>query len=641
MPGIWSPQGDIHFGAFEVHVRARELRKRGSLVRLQQQPFELLLALLERPGDVVSREELRQKLWPADVNVDFDRNLNKAVVKLREALGDSSESPLYVETLPRVGYRFIAPVNGTPVAEPATTNHPASPAIVATEEITTFAVEPSSEMPDRPAVLASSRSRARVLLGLGAILLFTLGVATARMAVRRESALRPIKSLAVLPLENLSGDPGQDYFAAGMTDELTTMLAKNSTLRIVSRTSVMQYKGAHGPLAEIARNLGVDGILEGSVARSGDQIHMTIQLIQAPSDTHVWAESYDRNANDVVSLPREAAQTVAKQLKSAVPEAVSPRFVLPAAHDAYLRGRYIWYTEDNEKAGEYFRKATELQPDFALGWSGLSVYYAGGAIEGRLDPRQSLAQAEATAVKAVELDERLPEGHLALGAAILINDWDWDRAQREVARAIELDPKFAEAYHLRARVLAAINRHPEAIEAQQQATELDPFARSWALILSYTFARQYDAAIADALQRLESNPSDINLHAFLSSAYRRKGMGKEAAQELEKRLSLGGEEESAVAVRRAFEHAGYRGVIDWQLSQLKKKAATRYVSPVDMANCYAQLGEREETLALLEEGYRLRAPQLLWMQADPAYDFLHSEERYRSIIKRMGLPPAY
>jgi tetratricopeptide (TPR) repeat protein len=425
-----------------------------------------------------------------------------------------------------------------------------------------------------------------------------------------------------------------------MTDELTTMLAKDSTLRIVSRTSVMQYKGAHRPLPEIAQELGVDGILEGSIARSGDKVHMTIQLIQAPSDTHVWAESYDRNANELVSLPTEAAQTIARKLNSAALPPARPRFVNPEAHDAYLHGKYLWYRGKNEEAGEYFRKATELQPDYALGWSGLADYY-GLRAWSVLNPEDSLAQDEAYAVKAVELDDSLAEAHLSLGAAIFARHWNWDRSQQEVTRAIELDPRFAQAYHFRAMILAVLNRNQEAIEAQKKATELDPFARPWALPRAYVWARQYDAALAATLQQLEATPRDPDIHGLLAWIYRCKGLYSQAAQEWEKQLSLSGDEEASASVRRAFQRNGYKGAMDWQLSQLKKKSATQYVSPYDFAYCYAQLGEREQALTSLEGAYRQHSADLLWMQSEPAFDFLHSDERYRAIIRGIGLPPAY
>ncbi len=426
-----------------------------------------------------------------------------------------------------------------------------------------------------------------------------------------------------------------------MTDELTTMLVKDSTLRVTSRTSVMQYKGVHRPLREIAQELGVDGILEGSIERTGDHVHMTIQLIQAPTDTHVWAESYDRDASDAVSLPGEAAEAIAKRVNRVAAQPAVAHYVNPAAHDAYLHGRYLWFSGGNEKAGEYFRKATELQPDYAQGWSGLSVYYGAGAIEGIANPVDALAPQMSTAQRALELDALLPEAHLAMCAAIFEARWDWARADAECKRAIELDPEFSEAYHFRAKMLAALNRHPEAIAAQKKALELDPFSRPWALAASYLLARQYDAALAEERQRLESSPNDPMLHDVMSTTLRCKGMEKEATEELEKSLALQGDRASADEVAQAYRQGGYRAVVLQHIHELKSSSADRYVSPVDMALMYAEIGRREEALHFLEEGYRQHSPLVLWVQDDPAYDFLHGEERYRAIIKGVGLPPAY
>ena len=418
MLGTRSSQGDMRFGVFEIDVQARELRKKGSKVRLQRQPFELLLVLLDCPGEVVSREELRRRLWPADVYVDFDRSLNKAMVKLREALGDSSVSPLYVETLPRIGYRFIASITEIPPPAQVEADRLLSRVGIAKLQAIDIPIE-AAERPDAMVTVQPSNRRwlLRLRLGIAAGLFLTASIVAVWAVRRHRQSLEPIRSLAVLPLDNLSGDPNQEYFAAGMTDELTTMLAKNSNLRIISRTSVMRYEGTERPLPEIARELGVDGIVEGSVTRSADKVHISVQLIQAPSDAHVWAESYDRNANDMITLPPEIAQTIAKKLNSAVLRPAPTRSVSAEAHDAYLRGRYLWFSDKNDEAGKYFKRATELQPDYALGWAGLSIYYGAGTVEGELDPRKALALAEATALKALELDDSLPEAHLARGTA--------------------------------------------------------------------------------------------------------------------------------------------------------------------------------------------------------------------------------
>jgi TolB-like protein/DNA-binding winged helix-turn-helix (wHTH) protein len=643
----------FEFDDFRLDCGRFELLRDGHSLRLERKPMELLILLAGRDGQLVTRIEIAQHLWDSEVFVDTEHGINTAIRKIRQVLQDDPEQPRFVQTVTGMGYRFIAPMV-TSLSQPddevassvqgseGGSGDPATVPLVPIQYPAGESVGPYSGQIAPP----SGRGRLVIWIGLGGVVAILIVVVTAGHGawgnrLLHRGAPPAISSLAVLPLDNLSGDAGQDYFADGMTDELITMLVKDSTLRITSRTSVMQYKGVHRPLREIAKELGVDGILEGSISRSGNQVHMTVQLIQAPTDTHVWAESYDRDASDVVSLPGEAAEAIAKRINRVVPQPAVPRYINPGAHDAYLHGRYLWFAGNNDKAGEYFRKATELQPDYAQGWSGLSMYYGAGAIDGDLNPADSLALEESTARKAVGLDESLPEAHLAMCAAIFVNRWDWARADRECKRAIELDAGYAEAYHFRAKMLATLNRNQEAIEAQKKATELDPFARTWALAYSYQLARQYDTALADALQQLDSTPNDAGLHWILSQIYRCKGMDNEATEELEKVLTLYGDRAAAARVRQAYQLGGYKAVLLEQIRDLKNRSSGHYVSPLDLALLYAQLGRRKETLALLEEGYQQHSPLLLWMQNDPAFDFLHADKRYRSIIKEVGLPPAY
>jgi TolB-like protein/DNA-binding winged helix-turn-helix (wHTH) protein/Tfp pilus assembly protein PilF len=628
------------FGDFRLDCGRFELRRNGRSVRLERKPMELLILLAGRDGQLVTRIEIARHLWESEVFVDTEHGINTAIRKIRQVLADDPEQPRFVQTVTGMGYRFIAPLvrwEPEPEAVPGTAQGSEGEGGDSSVPVPTVAVVP-----------IAARGRWVIWIGVGVVAALVILIVT--VAVGHEArgnrllhrgGAPVMNSLAVLPLDNLSGDAGQDYYADGMTDELTTMLVKDSTLRVTSRTSVMQFKGVHRPLREIAHELGVDGILEGSIARSGNHVHMTIQLIQAPTDTHVWAESYDRDVSDAVSLPREAAETIAKRVNRVAAQPAVLRNVSPAAHDAYLHGRYLWFAGNNEKAGEYFRKATELQPDYAQGWSGLSTYYGAGAIDGDLNPADSLAQQASTALKAVQLDGSLPEAHLAMCAAIFEGQWDWARADAECKRAIELDPEYAEAYHFRAKILAALNRHQEAIDVQKKATELDPFARTWALAYSYQLARQYDAALADARQHLESTPNDAGLHWILYETYRCKGMDKEASEELEAMLSLVGEKAAAESVLQAYRRGGYRAVVLEQIGELKGRAKDHYVSPVELAVLYAQLGRREEALSFLEEGYRQHSPLLLWVQDDPAFDFLHGEGRYRAVIKGVGLSVAY
>jgi TolB-like protein/DNA-binding winged helix-turn-helix (wHTH) protein/Flp pilus assembly protein TadD len=646
----------FQFGDFKLDCDRFELRRGERTVKLERKPMELLILLAAKNGDLLTRAEIVERLWDSEVFVDTEHGINTAVRKIREVLRDDPAQSRFVQTVTGKGYRFIAPVVEVPAPLPEERrlsseesrnrrvgDPPAAPAGPSAFPIQTPVSDEAKSSGEKDARRFSLSGRwiwLAVAAALGCLVVaISLGARSLRDRSLNRAAGPKISSLAVLPLDNLSGDPGQNYFADGMTDELTTMLAKNSTLRVVSRTSVMQYKGARRPLPEIARELGVDGILEGSVERTGDKVHMTIQLIQGPSDTHIWAESYDRDANDVVSLPREAAQTIAKKLNSVVVEQAPQRYVSPEAHDAYLRGRYLWFAGKNEEASKYFRKATELQPDYAPGWAGLSTYYGQGA-GGELYPKDAIANEVEAASKAVELDESLPWAHLSLGAAMFFS-WNWPRAEQEISRAIELDPNFGEAYHFRSKMLSAFGRNEEAIEAEKKAMELDPFERPFALAFTYFLARQYDAAINEARLRLETRPDDIILHWALWEAYRRKGAEKEAAQELEKSVLLQGWTNSAAAIHRQFERGGYKAVVVGQVDYYKKLSEKQYVSALQRATYNAQLGRREETLALLEEGYQQHDPELLWIQNDPAYDFLHGDERYRSIIRRIGLPPAY
>jgi TolB-like protein/DNA-binding winged helix-turn-helix (wHTH) protein len=621
------------FGDFTLDCDRFELLRGARSLKLERKPMELLILLAAKNGHLVSRAEISERLWEQEVFVDTEHGINTAVRKIRQALRDDSEQPRFVQTVTGKGYRFIGTIEtATADDQEVQVQAPIDDVLNGPELVEV----PTAEIV--PEVNATQRHPGRWILAgalVAAALLVGAGVE------RWHGGSARIHSLAVLPLENLTGEPGQDYVAAGITDELITMLAKNSTLRITSRTSVMQYKGIHRPLPEIARELGVDGILEGSVSRSGGLTHMTIQLIEAPNDSHVWAESYDRDTIGLVSLPKEAAQAIAKRLNSSVPQPAVVRYVNPEAHDAYMRGRYLWFTDHTREAGPYFRQATELQPDYALGWSGLGMYYGASCVKGELSPADCLSQTAVAAAKAVELDDSLAEAHLAMAGAEMESRWNLVRADAETQRAVELDPKLAEAYHLRAKILAAQNRHADAIEAQRAATELDPFTRPWAMTLALVEARQFDAALKEAKEKQVAFPDSITLQGLTHTIYERKGMEKEAVDALEKILILRRRSSEVEGMRRAFATGGYKAIVRWKIEDLKKRSEGRYISPVEFASLWAQMGEKERALALLEDAYRNHATRLLWIQNDPAFDPLHADGRYRSIVNGIGLPAAY
>ena len=627
------------FGPYALDLRSGELRRFGTKVKMGEQAFQILCLLLEQPGEMVTREELRAKLWADDTFVDFDHGLNSAVQRLRDCLSDSAGKPRWVETIPRRGYRFVGQVEWSDENSPEIVSKRASES---QDEGSQGEIPPSVRVePSRAPGIVHPFGRRIALLVVVALFLAAVPIGKWIQDARSAKRALLIKSLAVLPLENLSGDPNQEYFADGMTDEVITMLAKNPTLRVISRTSVMQYKKVHRPLREIARELGVDGILEGSVGRAGNRVHVTAQLIHAASDTHVWAESFDRDLSDVGSLQNELAQTIAKQVGVTTSGfGKTERRINPEAHDAYLLGRYYWFASEHKKSREYFQKAIDLQPDYAAAWSGIADSYTASAVEGNFPPEEVMPQAEVAARKALELDDMDAEAHRAMAAIQLFYRWNWEAADRESARALELNPNLAESHHLRSYVLRPLNRIDEALQEEKKAMELDPFARPWALGYALLRARQFDAALNEARVRSDAQPNNPDLHDLLSQAYVFKGMEKEAEEESERALQLAGEKDLLAEHVQVYRQGGFRAVLAWRVDVLKRRAAKQYVAPTEFADMNAQLRRKEETLHYLEECYRQRSPRLAFLQSDPDFDFLNSDPRYRAIIKKMGFPPA-
>lgn len=615
------------FGDFELDCERFELRRRGRALRLERKPLEMLILLAASEGRLVMRSEIAQHLWDGEVFVDTEHGINTAARKVRQALGDNPDTPRFLHTVPGKGYRF----------EGATAKIDAS---------TAAGTLPDAEAGKGMPVAAPAHSWPKrwvvVLCGAVAAAVVAVLALNARGGSLFDHTTRPpVHSLAVLPIENLSGDPGQNYLAEGMTDELTTMLAKDSTLRVISRTSVMQYEGVHRPVAEIARELNVDGIVEGSLARSGENVHVTLQLIDAPTDTHLWAESYERGADDLVALPEDAARSIAHVTRSMVALSPPHKYVNPAAHDAYLHGRYLWFSENSEASGQYFLKATEIQPDYAEAWSGLANYYGILTVDGRNDPRGIVGLQKAAAEKAIALNDSLAEAHLAMSASDWVVDWDLNAALSEVNRAIELDPGFAEAYHLRWKLLSMLNRPDEALRDQRKAMELDPFERPWAMALALCYARRYDDSIAEARQRLEASPDNAILEAVLALAYLGKGLPRQAVEAQQRFLMLSRKDAAAESVGRAFAEGGYKAVLRWQIGDAEARGQKQYVSPVTLSGLYAQLGDKRRAVALLNEGVAQHSPQLFEIQNDPSFDALHTDPGYRSLVRKMGLPAAY
>jgi TolB-like protein/DNA-binding winged helix-turn-helix (wHTH) protein/lipopolysaccharide biosynthesis regulator YciM len=655
----------LEFGDFRLDCTRFELYRAGRSLKVERKPLELLMLLAGSNGRLVTRVEIIEHLWGSEVFVDTEHGINTAIRKIRLVLRDDPEKPRFVQTVTGKGYRFIGAVvetrpfaevqpapsdgaSGAPLSEDNHSNLRGGNQIPVLptpdhQGVKNERQQSNSDSGQGRGLRRRSRLWIAVLGGLAIVILVFLGAVLftprwANLFLHRTVNPR-IESLAVIPLDNLSGDPGQDYFADGMTDELITMLAKNSTLRITSRTSVMQYKGVHRPLRDIAKELGVDGIIEGSVVRSGDKVHLTLQMIHAASDTHIWAESYSRDGANSVSLPSEAARTVAARLNKVAVPTTAQRYASPEAHDAYLRGRYYQSSGVYDKAIESFKRATELQPDYALAWNELAFSYGASGQQSR--PAETTPKAKAAIQRALELDDSLAEVHNNLAGMSCFYDWDWDRALKESARAIELDPNYAFGHFIRARILLTQNRMDESLEEVKRANELDPTFDPGALGWNLMLMRRYDAALDAARLVTEIQPENGGVHEFSADIYHAQGKDHEAAKELVKALVLYGDKNRAAATLLASDRDGYKEIVRLRLKEYIRKANGEYVTPIAFSEIYAKLGQREEALRFLEAAYKDRSAGMVYLQLYPWYDFLHSDERYRAIVRKMGLPPTY
>jgi TolB-like protein/Tfp pilus assembly protein PilF len=565
-------RGAICFGAFELDLRAGELRKQGVKIKLQEQPFQILAMLLEQPGQVVTREELRSKLWPADTFVDFDHSLNKAINKLREALGDSADSPRFIETLAKRGYRFLADMKGSPGR---------------------------------------------------------------------------IQSLLVLPLENLSGDPEQEYFADGLTEELITKLARISALRVLSRTTAMHYKGVRKPLPEIARELQVEGVVEGTVLRSGEQVRISAQLIHAPTDTHLWADSYERDLRNILALQSEVAQAIAREVQVKLSPQEQAHFaqvhpVDPEAYEAYLKGRYYWNKRSREghgKAVQYFQQAITKDPSYAAAYAGLADAQSIMGLWGLVPPEEGCGKAKGLALQALEMDGSLAEAHTSFAWATMHYDYDFLAAEREFERSIELNPRYASAHHWFGLFLGTMGRYEEGYTELQRALRLDPHWSNihFGLAFVYWSGRRYDQAISRCEKALELDPNSVQALVWLGLSYTASLMCEPAIAVLRKAVEVSqGAPCAVVCLGEAYAAARRCEEAQKILQELSKQ---RHAPAYFVGRIYAALGEKDEAFRWLEAAYRERGEWLVLLKVDPRFDSLRSDPRFQDLLRRMNFPP--
>jgi len=647
----------LRFGVFEVDLRTGELRKQGLKVKLHGQPFQVLSMLLERPGELVTREEIREKLWPGDTFIVFEQSVNSSIKRLREALGDDAAAPRFIETLPRHGYRFIAAVESVVPLPSSATGGAGEVRFQVRSDRTIRLQTPETPplrnrwiVPASAAVIVALMAllvalnvgglRERVLRAVGAV----RPAAQSLRATGREPPLQ-IQSIAVLPFENLSHDPEQEYFADGMTEELITNLGKISALRVISRTSVMRYKKTDKPLPEIARELNVDAVVEGTVQRSRDRVRVTANLLHAPSDRHLWAESYEGSLGDVLALQGAVAQAVAREIKVAISPAESSRLaavrsVKPEAYELYLKGRYHYYKwtpDDFRKAIEYFQKAIEADPGWAPAYAGLATSYGWLWTEGALPPQEALPRFNAALKTALAIDDTDPEVRYALAASAFYYRWDWEEADREFQRALALDPNLVEARFEYAWFLASMGRFPAAVAEAQRAVERDPLSVSANLALGSVLflAHQDDRAIAQLRRTAELEPEDSRARGFLTGIYEQKQMYGEAIGERKKVMTLRGvPAEKLAGLQHAYQKSGPEGYWRWQLSEAKRRNA-----PYEIALVCARLGDAGQAVAWLEKAYQQHYCYMVQLKTFRVWDPVRSDPRFQDLLRRMNFPP--
>jgi TolB-like protein/DNA-binding winged helix-turn-helix (wHTH) protein len=659
-------KSSYQFGAFRLNLADRALLHGTERLDLPPRAFDTLVVLVEERGNLVEKDRLMRTIWPS--TVVEENNLSQAVSLLRKVLHDGENGARYIETVPKQGYRFVAPIREMDAREVETrpdqtgehepvgfTEANASAAelglsVVSGNGSGRTSADGLDVQPDLASLrspLLASKSR-WALGGLAVLVIVALLVAGMQLAnwrdrQRNRADLETIRSIAVLPLQNFSNDPEQEYFADGMTDELITDLAQVRELRVVSRTSVMQYKGAHRPLPQIGHDLGVDAVIEGSVLRSGNRVRITAQLIRTATDTHLWAKSYEGEMKDVLSLQASVAEAITDEVKLNLTSAERNRLhrpfpVNPEAYEAYLRGRFYWNRRDEQgfaKAVEYFHQAIAKDPDFALPYSGLADCYI--LMDLNVPDAGKMAQAKAAALKALALDDELAEAHTSLAAVKIFLDWDWAGAESEFNRALELNPNYAPAHHWYGNILLGpLGRHEEAMAELKRAQILDPLS----LIINADignadyFARHFDAAFQQYQKVLAMDPSFVPAHNDLGRYYAHMGMNDQWLQEA---IAISNPQR-AQSIRTVYARGGYRGV----MLESARSGGTFHVANTSAsffvaAESYAILGQRKQALAALEKSFNAREPGLIYLKVDPVWDSLRTEPAFQSVEHRMGL----
>jgi TolB-like protein/DNA-binding winged helix-turn-helix (wHTH) protein/Tfp pilus assembly protein PilF len=610
------------FGPFRIDVLKRRLLRDGEVLRLTPKAFDLLLVLVEESGTTVEKDELLDRVWPG--TAVEENNLNQNITALRKSLGDSRQESQYIATIPGIGSRFVGEVRKVEDAPAASREEVIQP--------------PVSVRPSRVFRYAS-------------LIVVPLLVAALAYALYRREAPRPaMSSIMVLPLENISGNAAEEYFADGMTDALIGDLAKISGLHVISRTSSMHYKGTKKSLPEIAREINVDAIVEGTVQRSGDRVVVRTQLIHAPTDRHLWGGDYTRDVHDVLDLQSEIARAVAQEVRIQMTPDEQARFasrrpVRPKAYDDYLQGRYLYWnkrTEENlNKAIVLFQSAIKEDESYAPAYVGLAdCYNSLGAFQvASMPPLEARRQAEEAANKALQLDSGLAEAYGALGYVKHYN-WDWTAAEKNLKRAIELNPSYANAHNFYANYLMSRGRIDESLAASNRARELDPFSLAISAQRGFLFenARRYDEAIEQLRNVIAMDSTHYQALWFIGHTYAANKQFDEAVAAAEKAVAVSERTPGALGMLGlAYGLAGRKAEATKILNELLELNRTRYVTPAAFVNVYIGLGDKEQAFVWLEKAYQERSYYVAYLKVFPLLDPLRSDRRFDDLVRRIGL----
>jgi pentatricopeptide repeat protein len=621
--------GDYRFGPYELRCRARELRKHDVRVKLRPQPFQVLKALVERAGDVVTREELRELLWPKETFVDFEHGLNSAISELRGVLNDTPSDPRYIETLPKVGYRVNVPI-----------------ALIKTDEQSDAANEPAAAMPSIHKTTLWPR-RWLALAAAAVVVLLAVAYVTSRGRTLH-AALPKIRSLAVLPLKNLSGDSTQEYLADGMTEAIIGRLSAIHDLRVVSHTSVMSFRNPQLTVPDIARTLRVDAVVEGSVMREGNRVRVTAQLIRGDTDEHFWSETYNREQRDVLGLQSELAQAIAEKVQATVTgkeqkSLTTARSVAPEVYESYLKGRFAFNQKnsraDVEESIGYFEDAIKKDPAFAPAYVGLAnAFSLLGTVFIGTPSGETRPKVISAARKALELDPNIPEAHVLLADAEQ-EQWQWTDAETEYRRALELNPSDAAAHAGLALWLLCQGRTEEAVAWAKRGRELDPLSISgtdigWILFQSH----RYEEAIHESRSALAVQADNATALLVLGFALIANNQPADAIPELEKAASVSNRSPAVIGVLiRAYAHAGRHSDALRLLAELKRRRDAGYVPAGAFVNAYLGLGENDEAFAWLEHAYTEQSNILQFLKVHPFFDPIRGDPRFADLVRRVGL----